>query len=99
MSHLMNPGDPSSPALTRRNFLRAGAIAAAATAIDGTDELLAVPTRGTPATSQATFELDEATIASLQEGMRSGRYTSRSITELYLSRIDAVDRAGRPSTP
>jgi len=94
MSHLMNPGDPSSPALTRRNFLRTGTIAAAATAIDGIDELPAVPTRGAPATSQAAFELDEATIASLQEGMRSGRYTSRSITELYLSRIDAVDRAG-----
>jgi len=40
------------------------------------------------------FELDEATIASLQEGMASGRWTSRSITERYLSRIAAVDKAG-----
>ena len=94
MSHLMNPGDPSSPALTRRSFLCAGAIAAAATTIDGTDELPAAPARRAPATTQATSELDETTIAALQEGMRSGRYTSRSITELYLARIDAVDRSG-----
>src|SRR5262249_37251662 len=40
------------------------------------------------------FELDEATILSLQEGMKAGRYTARSITELYLKRIDALDRQG-----
>jgi amidase len=40
------------------------------------------------------FELDEATIAGLQEGMASGRWTSRDITERYLSRIAEVDKAG-----
>ena len=40
------------------------------------------------------FDLDEATIATLQEGMASGRLTARSITERYLSRIAAVDKAG-----
>ena len=47
---------------------------------------------GDPAT--APFELDEATVAGLQEGMESGRWTARSITELYLSRIEALDRQG-----
>jgi amidase len=40
------------------------------------------------------FELDELTIAELQEGMRSGRYTARSLAEMYLKRIDAIDRSG-----
>jgi amidase len=40
------------------------------------------------------FELGEATIAQLQQGLESGRYTSRRLTELYLQRIDAIDRNG-----
>jgi len=40
------------------------------------------------------FELHEATVADLQQGMESGRWTARSITEAYLSRIDALDRRG-----
>jgi amidase len=40
------------------------------------------------------FELDEVSIAQLQEGMASGRYTSRRLVELYTGRIDAIDRNG-----
>src|SRR5213080_3050962 len=40
------------------------------------------------------FELEEATVAALQGGMKSGWYTARSITELYLARIAAVDKQG-----
>lgn len=40
------------------------------------------------------FELDEITVRELQEGMESGRLTARSIAELYLGRIEALDRAG-----
>jgi amidase len=39
-------------------------------------------------------ELDEATIGQLQEGMTSGRYTARRLVELYLQRIDEIDRGG-----
>jgi amidase len=42
----------------------------------------------------APFPLEEATIAQLQEWMTSGRYTSRQITDLYLKRIDEIDRRG-----
>jgi amidase len=42
----------------------------------------------------APFELDEATIAQLQEWMASGRHTARSICEAYLARIEEVDRRG-----
>src|SRR5438552_3543044 len=40
------------------------------------------------------FELDEATIALLQDGMKSGKYTARSIADLYLKRIAALDKQG-----
>src|SRR5438046_6342478 len=39
-------------------------------------------------------ELEEATVAELQAGMASGKYTSRSITALYLQRIEALDKKG-----
>ena len=41
-----------------------------------------------------TFELAELTIAQLQEGMESGRFSTRSITEMYLSRIEELNRQG-----
>jgi amidase len=40
------------------------------------------------------FDLDEATITQLQDGMASGRYTARRLVELYTARIGAVDREG-----
>ena len=42
----------------------------------------------------AAFDLDEATIAQLQEAMTSGRYTARRLVELYTARIEAIDRGG-----
>jgi amidase len=40
------------------------------------------------------FALAEATIADLQDGMKTGKWSARSITEAYLARIDAIDAAG-----
>jgi amidase len=40
------------------------------------------------------FPLEEATIAQMQQWMRDGRYTSRLLTDAYLSRIEAIDRRG-----
>jgi amidase len=40
------------------------------------------------------FELDEVTLAELQEGMASGKYTAQSLAELYLKRIESVDGQG-----
>src|SRR5215475_3247706 len=41
-----------------------------------------------------SFELDEITIAELQAAMTAGKYTARSITEKYLTRIDQIDKQG-----
>src|SRR3954454_15520896 len=54
--------------------------------------LLAAPQA--PATQPPAFPLEEATVAQLQDWMSSGRYTARQIAELYLQRIEALDRGG-----
>ena len=46
---------------------------------------------GAAGTQPGAFELDEATVADLQAAMESGEWTARSITELYLERIAALD--------
>jgi amidase len=40
------------------------------------------------------FDLEEATIAGLQQRMQSGQETSRSLVDKYLARIEALDRSG-----
>ena len=40
------------------------------------------------------FALNEITIDELQKKMQNGEYTSRSITELYLNRIEQIDKKG-----
>jgi amidase len=46
------------------------------------------------ASSPSPFPLEEATAAQLQEWMTSGRYTARQLTDLYLKRIEEIDRSG-----
>jgi len=41
-----------------------------------------------------SFDLEEISISDLQDGMASGKYTARSITEKYLTRIEEIDRNG-----
>ena len=40
------------------------------------------------------FDLEETTIAALQQRMASGQETSRSLVDKYLARIEAIDRSG-----
>jgi amidase len=45
-------------------------------------------------TPPPAFELDELTIAELQNGMASGKYTAHSVAQKYLERIDEIDKHG-----
>ena len=48
-----------------------------------------------PAASEATaFDLEEATVVSLQQKLQAGQETARSLTDKYLARIDEIDRRG-----
>lgn len=85
----------------RRNFLQAsllgGVAAAAAPALQ---PVFGAPRRSVPtaaaeeAAEVAEFELDEITIGELQDGMKSGKYSARTIVEKYLARIAAIDKSG-----
>lgn len=44
--------------------------------------------------TNAVFELDEETIGSLREKLASGKYTSEQLVQLYLKRIEAIDKDG-----
>jgi amidase len=81
---------------SRRQFLRTSFVGGVTTAVLpalGGARVIA-STSATPAPQVRSFELDELTIADLQEGMKSGRYTARSIVEKYLARIEAIDKQG-----
>jgi amidase len=45
-------------------------------------------------TAAAAFPLEEVTSGQLQDWMSSGRYSARQIAELYLHRIEEIDRHG-----
>ncbi len=54
--------------------------------------LLALP--AVRAASGQSLDLEEITLAGLEQGFRSGRFTSRAVTEWYLARIQALDKNG-----
>jgi amidase len=81
--------------MDRRTFIRTGSVAGLSlTALSFSPELFATGVNSTDTAAPDDFELNEATIAGLQEKMRTGKYTSAGITKLYLARIDAIDKAG-----
>ncbi|MEO8078215.1 MAG: amidase [Acidobacteriota bacterium] len=50
--------------------------------------------RAQQVTPAPSFELQELTVAQLQDAMTTARYTSRRLVELYTARIEAIDRNG-----
>ena len=84
----------SDPRPSRRNFLKAAITTGAASTLY--PALSAARDVGTtPAAPEVKpFELDEITIAALQEGMTSGKFTARSLVEQYATRIQEVDKTG-----
>ncbi len=81
---------------SRRKFLQTtitiGATSAIYPALGAAREITTAPGRPTPEVKP--FELDEITIPELQEGMKSGKFTARSLVEKYSERIDEIDKRG-----
>lgn len=90
----------------RRKFLKTGLIGGIAAAVApglsaGARTFLEVTRNEKPADAArtvsapvASFEFDEITIGELQDAMKSGKHTARSITEKYLARIEEIDKRG-----
>jgi amidase len=97
------PSKVDSNSNSRRNFLRTGATATLATAAYpalGSARVVGLPLASAPAPAPAVidfkkdFELDEIRIDGVQKAFQSGQYSSRSLTEKYLARIQEIDKAG-----
>ncbi|MFQ5702703.1 MAG: amidase [Gemmatimonadales bacterium] len=93
-SESRTPGHGSG--LDRRTFLQLSAIGGATFATASVTACQSGRRTGEkPAAANVpAFELDEITIAELSEGMESGRFTARSLCEMYLDRIEQLDHAG-----
>ena len=90
--------------MDRRRFLKESAVAAAGAvagsafiageALGGAPhQPVATPAGTVPAAPLPAFELEEATLAELQRGLQSGRWTAQSLAEAYLQRIEQCDGA------
>ena len=83
----------SDSAASRRKFLQAALTAGGSATLFpalGAGRVVDAPPESATAEVK-TFELEEITIPELQEGMKSGKFTARSLVEKYLERIDEVD--------
>ncbi len=83
--------------LDRRDFLRLGATAAAATAaarVIGAGGAVAPETRTVEELGAPAPQIEEATIADLQAAMTAGSLTALSLVRMYLTRIRSLDQSG-----
>ncbi|MEM6642035.1 MAG: amidase [Bacteroidota bacterium] len=81
--------------MKRRNFIQLSTLAGAAPIITSsiaTSSCASSISEEQPV-SEEPFELEEWTVDQMQEAMESGRYTSRKICELYLTRIEKKDQS------
>jgi amidase len=87
---------------SRRSFLQSALVTGAASALY---PALGAARAAASSSSEASespgpnpevkpFDLDEITIAELQDGMKSGRFTARALVEKYTARIEEVDKHG-----
>jgi len=75
-----------------RNVLTTGAVATIYPALSAGREVASSAEPAPPEVKR--FELDESTITELQDGMKSGKFTARSLVEKYTTRIEEVDKRG-----
>src|SRR5262245_34853889 len=82
--------------MKRRDFLQRSAIGGSALFIGNILSGCATSPSTAPAQRENAkpFELDEMTVAELQRGMASGRFTATSLVRRYLQRIEEVDQRG-----
>ena len=84
--------------MKRRDFLQTTAAGCVVTIASPVSALAieepAHPRAPEPSSAPPAFELDEWTIAQLQQAMTSGRYSSKQLVEKYSDRIGDIDKKG-----
>lgn len=90
--HTPNSG---SRHIDRRDFLKTGLTGGIfAATFPGLATAKKTDPPSPPSPEIKPFELDEITIAELQAGLTTGKYTARSLAEKYIARIKSIDRKG-----
>ena len=88
------PRQPAPVWNNRRRFLKTSVIGVAAATLKPALAAAREITGTVPPVAIKPFELDEITIDELQDGMKSGRFTARSLVEKYSERISEIDKSG-----
>ena len=80
----------------RRNFLKTSSLAGLSLTTVASSSFISHPEEKINNFGEKTddFVLNEVTIDILQQKMQSGEYTSRSVTKMYLKRIEEIDKNG-----
>jgi amidase len=91
----MSDHPTSEPTVSRRGFVATAAAAGAAMLVPhGASAAPMLMDRGADPVTPPAFALEELSIADLQTGMASGRFSARTLAEQYLGRIESMDRQG-----
>ncbi|MBA4410775.1 MAG: amidase [Bacteroidota bacterium] len=80
--------------MKRRNFFKTAALGGGTLALAPLGSCVQTTTQTNVPENYADFELNEITIAQLQEKMNSGALSSAKITQKYLDRIEQIDKKG-----
>ncbi|HAQ20616.1 MAG TPA: amidase [Prolixibacteraceae bacterium] len=78
--------------MKRRNFFKTAALGGGTLALAPLGSCVQTTTQTNIPENYADFELNEITIAQLQEKMSSGALSSAEITQKYLDRIEQIDK-------
>lgn len=76
--------------MKRRRFLQSTAVGCALAVVTPTASFSAPETPRPP----ADFDLDELSISELQQHLQTGQYTSKKLVEMYVDRINDIDKNG-----
>ena len=79
--------------ISRRNVLQTGILGVAGAALSSNASAHALASAD-ETSSVKPFAFDEATISDLQARIKSGEISAQVLTEAYLERINAIDKAG-----
>ena len=80
--------------MKRRKFLKTSTLGCALAIASPVSTFATEANESESPTLLPAFELEESTITELQDGLKAGKYSSRSLVEKYLERINEVDKKG-----
>jgi amidase len=78
--------------MKRRQFLQTSIIGGAIVVANPVSAKAKDNFKGNSTPLTQSFEFEEISAVGLQEGMKAGKFSARSIAEKYLSRIEAIDK-------